>query len=139
MNQSMNTSLDGEQLANDIWAMFGAAAPVPPDNRTAAPGNQTNGAAQNEMSNIPDLASEILSKLEQKKETAAAHLGISAAEVETMPFDLTALEQAGIFLNVDTTGFSVLCRQLDWQSLGIELPKEQIRQIDPAVLRVRSR
>jgi hypothetical protein len=50
---------------------------------------------QSEMSNIPDLATEILSKLEQKKETAAAHLGISAAEVETMPFDLTALEQAG--------------------------------------------
>ena len=131
MNQLMNTSLDGEQLANDIWAMFGAAAPTPPDNRTAAPGNQTNGAEQNEMSNIPDLASEILSKLEQKKETAAAHLGISAAEVETMPFDLTALEQAGIFLNVETTGFSVLSRQLDWQSLGIELPKEQAVSLSP--------
>ena len=131
MNQSMKTSLDGEQLANDIWAMFGTAAPAPPDNRTAAPGNQTNGAEQNEMSNIPDLASEILSKLEQKKETAAAHLGISAAEVETMPFDLTALEQAGIFLNVDTTGFSVLSRQLDWQSLGIELPKEQAVSLSP--------
>ena len=131
MNQSMNTSLDGEQLANDIWAMFGTATLAPPDNHTAAPGMQTNVAEQNEMSDIPDLASEILSKLEQKKETAAAHLGISKAEVETMPFDLTALEQAGIFLNIDATGFSVLSRQLDWQSLGIELPKEQTVHLSP--------
>jgi hypothetical protein len=127
MNQSMNTSLDGEQLANDIWAMFGTAAPAPPDNHTAA-GNKANVA---EQIDIPDLASEILSKLEQKKETAAAHLGISAAEVETMPFDLSALEQAGIFLNINATGFSVLSRQLDWQSLGIELPKEQTVHLSP--------
>lgn len=132
MNQSMNTSLDGKQLANDIWAMFDTATPAPTDSHTAAPGNQTNGVLeQSEMSDIPDLASEILSKLEQKKETAAAHLGISAAEVETMPFDLTALEQAGIFLNIDATGFSVLSRQLDWQSLGIELPKEQTVHLSP--------
>ncbi len=73
MNQSMNTSLDGKQLANDIWAMFGTATPAA-DNHTAASGMQTNSAEQNEMSDIPDLASEILSKLEQKKETAATHL-----------------------------------------------------------------
>jgi hypothetical protein len=48
-----------------------------------------------------------------------------------MPFDLTALEQAGIFLNIDATGFSVLSRQLDWQSLGIELPKEQAVHLSP--------
>lgn len=131
MNQSMNTSLDGEQLANDIWAMFGTLTPPVADNHTAALVNKANVAVQNEMSDIPDLASEILSKLEQKKETAAAHLGISAAEVETMPFDLTALEQAGIFLNIDATGFSVLSRQLDWQSLGIELPKEQAVSLSP--------
>ena len=83
------------------------------------------------MNNISDLATEILNRLEQKKETAAAHLGISAVEVETMPFDLTALEQAGIFLNIDATGFSVLSRQLDWQSLGIELPKEQTVHLSP--------
>ncbi len=128
----MNTSLNGDQLANDIWAMLGATSSAAADNTTvAAPNNQTNAVKQSEMSNIPDLATEILSKLEQKKETAAAHLGISAAEVETMPFDLTALEQAGIFLNIDATGFSVLSRQLDWQSLGIELPKEQAVHLSP--------
>ncbi|MDQ3711996.1 MAG: hypothetical protein M3388_07230, partial [Acidobacteriota bacterium] len=131
MNQSMNTSLNGEQLATDIWAMLGAPAPAIADNPTAALGNQPNAVEQSEMSNIPDLATEILSKLEQKKETAAAHLGISKAEVETMPFDLTALEQAGIFLNIDATGFSVLSRQLDWQSLGIELPKDKAVYLSP--------
>jgi hypothetical protein len=132
MNQSMNIGdSNGERLASDIWAMLGAT-PVVADNATvAAPGSQTKAMEQGEMSNIPDLATEILSKLEQKKETAAAHLGISKAEVETMPFDLTALEQAGIFLNIDATGFSVLSRQLDWQSLGIELPKEQTVHLSP--------
>ncbi len=133
MNQSINTTnFDGSGLANDIWAMLGATSPPIADNAdSAAPHNQTNAVEQSEMSNMPDLATEVLSKLHQKKETAAAHLGISKAEVETMPFDLTALEQAGIFLNIDTTGFSVLSCQLDWQSLGIELPKEQTVHLSP--------
>jgi hypothetical protein len=97
----------------------------------AAPPFQSNAVGQIEMNDTPDLADRILERLEKKKETAAAHLGISAAEVETMPFDLTALEQAGIFLNIDATGFSVLSRQLDWQSLGIELPKDKAVHLSP--------
>lgn len=132
MNQQIqNANLNGEQLANDIWAMLGAASPISGGTATDAPVNQINVAEQSEMTNNPDLATEILGKLEQKKETAAAHLGISAAEVETMPFDLTALEQAGIFLNIDATGFSVLSRQLDWQSLGIELPADKAVYLSP--------
>ncbi len=131
MNQSINTTnFDGNKLANYIWAMFGA----PQGNETKSSAGQPQKAAGSEdnlMNDAPDLATEILSRLEQKKETAAAHLGISAAEVETMPFDLSALEQAGIFLNIDATGFSVLSRQLDWQSLGIELPKEQTVHLIP--------
>lgn len=131
MHQSMNTAVAGSnQLANDIWAMLGA----PPDNETESnePQPQKSADLQEKlMTNPTDLAAEILSRLEDKKETAAAHLGISAAEVETMPFDLTALEQAGIFLNIDTTGFSVLSRQLDWQSLGIELPVERTVHLSP--------
>jgi len=67
MNQSMNTSLNGDQLANDIWAMLGATSAVADNTTVAAPDNQTNAVKQSEMSNIPDLATEILSKLEQKK------------------------------------------------------------------------
>jgi uncharacterized protein YfeS len=121
------TNFNGNNLANDIWAMMGEAENKP----TAAPTASIVNLEENQIENAPDLASEILSKLEQKKETAAAHLGISAAEVETMPFDLTALEHAGIFLNVDATGFSVLSRQLDWHSLGIELPKDKAVYLSP--------
>lgn len=131
MNQSVNISLNNDQLANDIWAMLGAPAMTTAAENQIVVEPENQNQEQSVMSSIPDLASEILSKLEQKKETAAAHLGISAAEVETMPFDLTALEQAGIFLNIDATGFSVLSRQLDWQSLGIELPKEQTVHLSP--------
>lgn len=124
------TVVDGNALANDIWEMLGA----PESSQTNAGASQPKKAVETEdnlMNDAPDLATEILSRLEQKKEIAAAHLGISAAEVETMPFDLTALEQSGIFLNIDATGFSVLSRQLDWQSLGIELPKEQTVHLSP--------
>lgn len=128
MNQSLNiANLDGDNLANDIWASFGA----PENNAPSAAPKALVCSEENLMNDAPDLAAEILSRLEQKKETAAACLGISAAEVETMPFDLTALEQSGIFLNIDATGFSVLSRQLDWQSLGIELPKEQAVSLSP--------
>lgn len=131
MNQSTNAAnFDGETLANDIWAMLGA-----PENTAAqtvaAPPQTIVNLEEILMEDAPDLATEILSRLEQKKEAAAGHLGISKAEVETMPFDLTALENAGIFLNIDATGFSVLSRQLDWQSLGIELPKEQAVHLSP--------
>jgi hypothetical protein len=66
--------------------------------------------------------SSILSRLESKKEDAAVNLGISASEVETLPFDLSALETEGIFLNIDCRGFSTLERQIEWKSLGVELP-----------------
>lgn len=128
MNQSINKSdFDGNGLARDIWAMLGERE----NNPVAEPPESIVNSVENQINNRDDLATEILSKLEQKKETAATHLGISKAEVETMPFDLTALEQSGIFLNIDATGFSVLSRQLDWQSLGIELPKDKIVHLSP--------
>lgn len=131
MNQPANTvNFDGGNLANNIWAMMSATENTPSDTAAALPQTIIQ-SEERSMDSAPDLATEILSRLEQKKETAAAHLGISAAEVETMPFDLTALEQSGIFLNIDATGFSVLSRQLDWQSLGIELPKEQAVHLSP--------
>ena len=131
MNQSTNAvNFDGETLANNIWAMLGAPEKTV-SNTVAAPPQTVVNSEEILMNEAPDLATELLSRLEQKKETAAACLGISAAEVETMPFDLTALENAGIFLNIDATGFSVLSRQLDWHSLGIELPKHQAVHLSP--------
>jgi hypothetical protein len=47
-----------------------------------------------------------------------------ARENEQLPFDLSALEEEGLFVNVDATGFGLLDRRLDWESLGIQLPTE---------------
>jgi hypothetical protein len=76
-------------------------------------------------------AAEILSRLQNKKEQAAVNLGITTAEVETMPFDLSQLETEGIFLNVDCRGFSTLERQIEWKSLGVELPPGQTLKLSP--------
>jgi hypothetical protein len=79
----------------------------------------------------PSPAAEILSRLNNKKEKAAVNLGISTAEVETMPFDLSQLETEGIFLNVDCRGFSTLERQIEWKSLGVELPAQGTVKLSP--------
>ena len=76
-------------------------------------------------------AAEILNRLNNKKEKAAVNLGITTAEVETMPFDLSQLETEGIFLNVDASGFSTLERQIEWKSLGVELPPGQTVKLSP--------
>lgn len=73
----------------------------------------------------------ILSRLKTKKEDAAVNLGISASEVETLPFDLSALETEGIFLNIDCRGFSTLERQIEWKSLGVELPAAGAVRLSP--------
>ena len=57
-----------------------------------------------------------------RAERAAQRAGIARAEVEQLPFDLSALEAEGIFVNVDARGFGLLDRRLDWQALGISLP-----------------
>lgn len=75
--------------------------------------------------------SSILSRLESKKEDSAVNLGISANEVETLPFDLSALETEGIFLNIDCQGFSTLERQIEWKSLGVELPAAGAVRLSP--------
>ncbi len=91
--------------------------------------------------NLPDEESEsdtnavtvsqLLSRLENKKEVAAVNLGIGAEEIETMPFDLSALETEGIFLNIDASGFGALYRQLDWKTLGVELPEDAAVRVSP--------
>ena len=76
-------------------------------------------------------ASEILRRLEGRKERASVELGIGADEVETIPFDLSALESEGIFLNIDCLGFGMLARQLDWKTLGVKLPEHTAVRISP--------
>src|SRR6266566_5256184 len=58
-----------------------------------------------------------------RAEQAAQRTGQTMTEIERLPFDLSALEQDGIFLNVDARNFGLLDRRLDWQALGISLPR----------------
>ena len=94
-------------------------------------GKKTNEAGEHFPNEIPmtsentanaNTVGQILTRLENRKEQAAVNLGIGAGDVETMPFDLSALETEGIFLNIDCGGFGALERQLEWKSLGVELP-----------------
>jgi len=63
-------------------------------------------------------------KARKRAERAAERVGRSADEVEQLPFDLSALEEEGAFVNVDASGFGMLNRRLDWQALGIRLPED---------------
>lgn len=76
-------------------------------------------------------ATEILSRLEGRKEKASVSLGINAKEVETIPFDLSALESEGIFMNIDCRGFGSLVRQLEWKTLGVKLPEDAAVRVSP--------
>lgn len=77
------------------------------------------------------VASDVLARLEKRKERASVELGVSADEVETLPFDLSALESEGIFMNIDCRGFGTLVRQLDWNTLGVRLPEKAAVRVSP--------
>lgn len=76
-------------------------------------------------------ATEILSRLESRKEKASVALGIGVDEVESLPFDLSALESEGIFMNIDCRGFGSLVRQLEWKTLGVKLPEDAAVRVSP--------
>lgn len=78
-----------------------------------------------------NVVRQILSRLENKKEVAAVNLSIGTEEVETLPFDLSALETEGIFLNIDAGGFGALTRQLEWKTLGVKLPEDAAVRVSP--------
>lgn len=59
----------------------------------------------------------------ERAERAAGRAGTTPDLVERLPFDLSALTDEGIFVNVDARGFGLLDRRLDWQALGVTLPQ----------------
>ncbi len=63
-------------------------------------------------------------KAQKRAERVASRVGRKTEEVERLPFDLSALEEEGVFVNVDASGFGMLNRRLDWQALGIRLPED---------------
>ena len=60
---------------------------------------------------------------EGRAQRAAEHVGRDVVEIERLPFDLSVLDSEGVFVNVDARGFGLLDRRLDWQALGITLPR----------------
>lgn len=78
-----------------------------------------------------NLAHNILSRLDARKERAAVKLGVAAGEVESLPFDLSRLESEGIFMNIDCRGFGSLVRQLEWKTLGVKLPEGAAVRVSP--------
>jgi len=65
----------------------------------------------------------VVSNGDHRAAVAAERTDRRAEEVERLPFDLSALEEEGAFINVDATGSGILDRRLDWQALGVELPE----------------
>jgi hypothetical protein len=76
---------------------------------------------------IPDddtLPSVAVRLVDQRAAQIAEQVGVGEATIERLPFDLSALEQDGILVNVDAKNFGLLDRRLDWQALGIALPRD---------------
>ncbi|MBK8467593.1 MAG: hypothetical protein IPL32_17390 [Chloracidobacterium sp.] len=101
----------------------------------AAEGRILSGVPRiSDKSEIPETSidtKKMLARLENRKEKASVALGIAANEVETLPFDLSALESEGIFLNIDCRGFGALVRQLEWKTLGVKLPEHAAVRVSP--------
>lgn len=78
-----------------------------------------------------DIARNVLGRLDGRRERAAVELGIEVEDVESLPFDLSTLESAGIFMNIDCRGFGSLVRQLEWKTLGVTLPEDAAVRVSP--------
>lgn len=84
-----------------------------------------------ETSSPSNLVRDVLRRVDKRKERAAVELGIAIDEVESLPFDLSALESEGMFMNIDCRGFGALVRQLDWKTLGVRLPEHAAVRVSP--------
>jgi hypothetical protein len=61
---------------------------------------------------------------QQRVTRAAERTQRDETEIERLPFDLSALDSDGIFVNVDASGFGMLDRRIDWQQIGVTLPSD---------------
>ena len=59
--------------------------------------------------------------------------GSTPAAVERLPFDLSALDQEGVLINVDAAGFGLLDRRLDWQAWASRSQRDRHRLPAPAL------
>lgn len=124
--QSISVNTPSNTFANSILSSVFSNK----QNENGLEFSETTALEESKQENT-DMVNSILSRLENKKEKAAVNLRLEAEEIEALPFDLSALETEGIFLNIDTHGFGSLTRQLDWKSLGVKLPENRTVLVSP--------
>ncbi len=118
--------LPSKSLASSVLQnIFGLNGQVPKDEESNSP------TLQKRVIEPTDLARDVLRRLDARKEKAAVELRIGAGEVESLPFDLSALDSEGIFMNIDCRGFGSLVRQLEWKTLGVKLPEDAAVRVSP--------
>ncbi|MCL5108036.1 MAG: hypothetical protein M1401_04075 [Chloroflexi bacterium] len=76
-----------------------------------------------DIASLPADSEQMADRAGERARLAAERLGVETSQIERLPFDLSALESEGLFVNVDARGFGLLDRRLDWQALGIDLPR----------------
>lgn len=71
---------------------------------------------------VPDVTTS--GSARERADRVSSRVGVAGTDVERLPFDLSVLADEGLFVNVDASGFGLLDRRLDWQALGITLPRD---------------
>ena len=74
----------------------------------------------------PGEVEERTKEITDRGERVAGRVDVATEEVERLPFDLSAISDEGVFINVDARGFSMLDRRLTWQALGVTLPRASV-------------
>jgi hypothetical protein len=65
-------------------------------------------------------------RIVERAARAAELADVPENSIERLPFDLSALDQDGILVNVDARNFGLLDRRLDWRVLGVTLPRREL-------------
>ena len=73
------------------------------------PANEIHGCRQ--MFRVDEDVIRQFEPVQRRAKNAAEQFGLQLSEIERLPFDLSALEDEGAFVNVDASNFGLLDRQ----------------------------
>ncbi|MBK7804251.1 MAG: hypothetical protein IPJ55_16645 [Chloracidobacterium sp.] len=84
------------------------------------------------MEQLSEIAKEVLARLLETRMERLRRSWVSVLKrLNLLPFDLSTLESEGIFMNIDCRGFGSLVRQLEWKTLGVQLPENAAVRVSP--------
>src|SRR5690242_9558557 len=72
---------------------------------------------------MTDPGREVSPSVQERAQNAAQQACVDTTSIEELPFDLSALEDDGILVDVHVRNFGLLDRRLEWQAFGIRLPR----------------